>query len=78
MVGCQGNEVRELTDVKHKLMNDRDALLKQVVLLRKEITDASALQQIADQTRTKLELDIVQLTVCISYEMNARVFCLTP
>ncbi len=71
--------MRELTDVKHKLMNDRDALLKQVVLLRKEITDASALQQIADQTRTKLELDIVQLTVCIAvYEINASVFCLTP
>ncbi len=64
--------------MKHKLMNDRDALLKQVVLLRKEITDASALQQIADQTRTKLELDIVQLTVCIGvYEINASVFCLT-
>jgi hypothetical protein len=60
-----------LLDVKQKLQSERDNLLKQVVQLRKEITEASTQQQLADQKIQKLELELAQQKVAF-----ARVYAL--
>ena len=53
-------------DAKQKLAYERDNLLKQVVQLRKEITDAASKQQAADANKAKLDAELDQLKVDIN------------
>jgi hypothetical protein len=50
-------------DAKQKLAFERDNLLKQVVQLRKEITEAATYQQSSDSQKAKLEAEVEQLKV---------------
>ena len=52
-------------DAKQKLAYERDNLLKQVVQLRKEITEAASRQQTADAAKARLEAEMDQLKVAL-------------
>ncbi len=62
-------------DAKQKLAYERDNLLKSVVQLRKEITDAATHQQTTDAQRAKLETEVEQLKVSPNPFLKALVFC---
>ena len=67
---AQGPDINELLDQKQKLMYERDNLVKQVVQLRKEVTEQAQQHQQSESQRAKLDTELNEIRVSLRHMVD--------